>query len=176
MAAFIIGGIVFVVWVYQWRVQKGVEAMGAIEMPNLASGFDTVKNESAPYSAKETKVELTTSGVWRLHRGKAVDTLNLTETGGVITGSIADDPAWGGKTYSLHGMRVGDEIELFYSTETTYSGSDELELKTTADFSLNGKIEGDKMTGKCKLAVTSFFRSGEVIPHSSEILWTAEKQ
>lgn len=169
VAAFIIGGIAFVFWVYQWRVQKGVEAMGAKEMSNFVSGA-VVQERTA-----QKMTEPSASGAWNLHHGKAVQTLKLTETGGVITGTITDDPAWGGKTFSLHGMRVAEEIELFYSVETIDNDSATL-YKSDADYSLKGKIVGDKMEGTCKLLVVSSFKSGQMIPNSDETLWTAERQ
>jgi len=58
--------------------------------------------------------------------------------------------------------------------EDTREGSDL--YRTTAYFSLKGKIEADKMAGKCRVETTSFVKSGSAIPNSAEILWIAERQ
>ena len=138
------------------------------------SPTEQTKLAKTPEVTEQKTIDSTAGGKWSLHRGKAVDTLILTETGGVITGSITLDPAWGGKTFSLHGMRVSQEVEMFYASETTSEDSDN--YRTTADYSFKGTIEANKMTGKCKVSTISFFKSGRVIPISDEILWIAERQ
>src|ERR1041385_1612896 len=82
------------------------------------SQTDQIAPAKNQVETRNKKTELTASGVWRLYRGKAVDTLKLTDIGGVINGSVTLDPAWGGETFSLHGIRVQEEVEMFYSSET----------------------------------------------------------
>ena len=112
------------------------------------------------------------SGEWNLHMGKAVDRIKITETSGVIKGTITKDPAWGGMTHSLNGMRVDQEVELFYSAQTTDEAPD---FKTLESYSFKGRIQGNHMSGKCKVSVTALFNTGEAIPNSVDTLWNAER-
>ncbi len=106
------------------------------------------------------------SGKWRLHRGKAVDTLALSDTNGVIRGSVTMDKEWGGHTYDVHGLRVGQDVELFYTTERgdTPTG-------TTATYSFKGRREEDTIAGKCEVHLISLAGTS-----SDQILWIAEKE
>ena len=70
-------------------------------------------------------------------------------------------------------MRVGVEVEFFYSSETTLT---EFHYKTKSAFSFKGALEQGRMSGKCKIQTMSFFESGNVITNSSEMLWIAKKQ
>src|SRR5437667_6229216 len=99
----------------------------------------------APPKNEPMPVEWSATGKWSLHRGRAVDTIDLIDTSGIIKGVITLDAAQGGRTFDLHGMRVGVEVEFFYSSETTHT---EFHYKTKSAFSFKGALEQGRMSGK----------------------------
>jgi len=111
------------------------------------------------------------SGEWILHFGVDVEKLYLTDTDGVIKGTITKDTDFGGKPINLHGMRVGQDIEIDYSAELTTVPGD----KCNANYALKGRIDGNNMSGNCKVLVITASSDGDAGGGSSETLWKAER-
>lgn len=111
------------------------------------------------------------SGTWHLHRGKAIDTLNIRDTQGVLRGTLTKDMAWGGTSWPVQGMRVGNEVTIFYTTCETNDST-----CVTADFSLTGTIEGQKISGTYNLNMMSTaIATGETTARSGRDLWIARR-
>jgi hypothetical protein len=137
---------------------------------------------SSSESSREPKV----NGRWKVHLSSWIDpehfdTLDLTETGGVITGTYTIKPGIvGAGTYAVHGVRAGKEIELLW----TQKEADRDINQQTYDYSLKGTIEGDRMSGKCQFR-TKYSPEIEAIAqdhfpgslkHESDSLWVAQRE
>ena len=82
-----------------------------------------------------------------------------------MQGTVTLDKDWGGLSYEVHGLRVGHELEFFYSTR-----SGDTPTSSTATYSFKGTLDGDTMSGKCDVHLISTAGSS-----SHEMLWIAEK-
>lgn len=117
---------------------------------------------------------LSVSGTWKLHRGKAIDTLSLSDNRGIITGTITQDVQWGGKSHEVHGTRVDDQVEFFYSYTDEHPSKDLYQSDVSCRF--KGKLQGDQLNGSCVIDIISFFREGKPIPGNSSQLWVATRE
>lgn len=140
--------------------------------------FTSCDDPTAKKTGASTSVDSTAeqkyddaSGEWEVFRGKAVDTLILTNEDGILKGTLTEDIEWGGQSWDVRGMVVGDKITWNYSTKKTDSVTSD-----TADFLLQGKIEGKKMSGEYKLKLLCISLSdGVPTPLSSDGLWIAKR-
>jgi hypothetical protein len=102
------------------------------------------------------------AGQWTLHWGKATEKLILSDSNGVLQGTVTLDLKWGGSSYAVNGLRVGNEVEFSY-------------LKKDHDGAVNylfkGKREPNRMSGKCTLSIITGPEST-----TDDALWIAEKE
>jgi hypothetical protein len=106
------------------------------------------------------------SGEWKLHWGKAVESLSLTDSNGVLRGSVTLDEKWGGKTFQVSGLRVGQQVEFFYSKKASDGGS-----PSSVSYLFKGNQEGNRMSGKCTLNIITGPDST-----TEDALWIAERE
>jgi hypothetical protein len=121
--------------------------------------------EPSPTSEAESpKAMPAIDGIWYVHRGKAIDTLEIQNADGVLTGTLTDDIEWEGRTWPIHGLIVGNNVSWFY-TKT--------DKERTADYSLKGIFEKNKMSGtfRCLSIVTGIGSTS-----SEDELWIASRE
>ena|SRR5215467_1209799 len=116
--------------------------------------------------SRASRTQESLSGNWKLHWGKAVETLSLTDSNGVLRGSVTLDPKWNGKSFEVSGLRVGQEVEFFYSKRASDGGS-----PSSVSYLFKGKREGNKMSGKCTLNIITGADSTV-----DDALWIAERE
>jgi hypothetical protein len=133
------------------KIQTAIAVMSVIL---LSACGDKATKEQHPKSGIS---EVNLSGVWNMHRGKAIDELTIEDKGGVLTGTVKDDAAWGGHEHPIHGLRVGQNVEWSYEADST--GSISL-------FTMKGTINSDSMSG-------SFHLVSQI---SGDALWIATRK
>lgn len=111
------------------------------------------------------------SGVWEVHRGKAVDELTIEEKDGVITGHIRTDPAFDGGTYDVHGLRVASKVEWSYDLPYHSKSSGD----GTVLYNMSGTFSADSMGGdySVKGPFTSSLPENE---QNERVLWVANRR
>jgi hypothetical protein len=98
------------------------------------------------------------AGEWKLQLGKSVQTLQIVDRGGKISGIVEIDKAWGGAVVSLTGMRVGKRVEIRY--ENSSSNPD-----LPSIYCFKGNLtSADQMSGTC-----------DVIGVADGLLWMAQR-
>jgi hypothetical protein len=125
------------------------------------------------------------SGRWKLHLGRWIDsetveTLDLKERGGVITGTLEiPTTVVDAGRYDVRGMVVGKEIELLWTIKTAEGTAEQMAF----DYSLKGTIDGDRMSGKSEMRTTFtphtqvFARQNDVkLNDLTDDLWVANRQ
>jgi hypothetical protein len=106
-------------------------------------------------------------GRWMIHLGKAVDTLDLTETSGVLTGQLTKDMLWGGETLPVEGSRFGETIDLTCRWEIKTVGSE-----SSADYRYVGTLETPSVLSG-RVAIRTYSANGQVA--NRELPWRGER-
>jgi hypothetical protein len=107
------------------------------------------------------------AGRWMIHLGKAVDTLELTETSGVLTGQITKDMLWGGETLPVEGSRFGETIELTCRWEIKTVSSE-----SSADYRFVGTLESPSaLSGR--VAIRTYSANGQIA--NRDLPWRGER-
>ncbi|MCH1497544.1 MAG: hypothetical protein L7U83_00615 [Akkermansiaceae bacterium] len=129
--------------------------------------------DSSTESGSDPKDMVSVSGKWFFHRGKGINTLDLEDDEGVITGTVTIDPEWGGESYPIHGTRVDRAVELFYSSELLKPESSL--YKSQFDHALSGDFAHGKISGSLETKMVSYFTSGKILRRTDEYLWVAKR-
>jgi hypothetical protein len=136
-------------------------------LPPLSATDPSAAHPSEPVVEMEPPPGPALAGRWEIQLGKAVDTLDLTETSGVLTGQLTKDLLWGGETIPVDGARFGETIELSYRWEMKTVGTE-----SSSDYRFVGKLESPSTLGGT-VTIRTFASNGQIVKR--EMHWRGER-
>lgn len=117
---------------------------------------------SAIAQDKQSSIE----GIWYVFRGKAIDTLEIKSSDGVLKGTITFDSRWTGISSEIHGLLVGKKISWSF-TKKDEDG--------TTDYSFEGTLEDGRISGTYSFNSISSYKGIPVNSSSKDELWIAKR-
>jgi hypothetical protein len=122
-----------------------------------------------PIAPAQTLAGAPATKKWTIVQNKARPTLELKDEGGVLTGTLTDDPQWGGRQHPVQGVHAKGRIMLHYKTTKAFPDGG------SADAQFFVIAQSDPQTGRLAGSVTMIItshRDGRDISNTETSEWT----